>query len=246
MYKLTGIIMALAPYGIFALMAWLAGTQGIQVLLPLLKLVFAVYLTALIHMFIVYGGIIKLFTRFSPVQFFKRILDVILFSYSTSSSSATLPVSMRCAQEKLGISKSITSFVLPLGATINMNGTAIYQGICALFIAQVYGIPLSGTEYSLIIATTVLAAIGTAGVPGAGLIMLSLVLTSAGLPLAGIALIAGIDRILDMARSSVNVVGDIVASLLIAKSEGELKHMPDISSSTAEETEKPVSTSAQL
>jgi Na+/H+-dicarboxylate symporter len=143
-------------------------------------------------------------------------------AFTTTSSSGTLPVTMTCAQENMGVSRNISSFVLPLGATINMDGTALYQGVCALFVAQAYGVDLSTGQYITIILTATLASIGTAGVPGAGLIMLSLVLTSVGLPLEGVAIIAGIDRILDMARTTVNVTGDAAVSVVIAKGEGEL------------------------
>lgn len=143
-------------------------------------------------------------------------------AFTTTSTSGTLPVSMKCASENLGVSKSISSFVLPMGATINMDGTALYQGVLVLFIAQAYGIDLSLLDYSTIILTATLASIGTAGIPGAGLIMLSLVLASVGLPLEGIAIVAGIDRILDMARTTVNVTGDLMVSVLIGKSEREL------------------------
>ena len=145
-----------------------------------------------------------------------------VFSFTTASSSGTLPITMKSAEENLGVSKSITSFVLPLGATINMDGTAIYQGICAFFIAQVYGIELSLTAQLTIILTATLASIGTAGVPGAGMIMLGMVLQSVGLPIEGIALIAGVDRVLDMMRTCVNVTGDAACATIVAATEGEL------------------------
>ena len=158
----------------------------------------------------------------NPLRFFKGIIDAIAVAYSTASSSGTLPITIRCARKNLGVSDSISSFILPLGATINMDGTAMYQGVAALFIAQAYGIELAFGHYVTIILTSTLASIGSAGVPGAGLIMLTLVLNSVGLPIEGIALIAGIDRILDMARTTVNVVGDCMVTVLIAKSENEL------------------------
>ena len=222
MYKLTSIIMKFAPYGVFALIACVIGQYGVEFLLPLLKVVVTVYIACILHSIIILGGGLILLGRLNPWKFFKGFLDAALVAFSTSSSSAALPVSLRCTQANLGVSKSISSFVLPLGATINMNGTAIYQGVCAVFIAQAYGIDLSLTNYVTIVMTSILAAIGTAGVPGAGLIMLSLVLSSVGLPIEGIAIIAGIDRILDMARSCVNVIGDGVATVLVAKSEQEL------------------------
>jgi len=167
------------------------------------------------------GGLVGIQAKLNPVRYFKGIRDAQMVAFTTTSSSGTLPVSMRCAHEKLGVSRSISSFTLPLGATINMDGTALYQGVCALFIAQAFGIDLSGADYITIVLTATLASIGTAGVPGAGLIMLSLVLSTVGLPMEGLAIIAGIDRILDMARTSVNVSGDLMVSLLIGKSENE-------------------------
>lgn len=222
MYKMTDMVMMLAPYGVFGLMAWVAGTYGLDVLLPLGKVIAAVYIASLLHILGFYGSLIAIVGRLSPVRYFNSILDAQLVAYSTSSSAGTLPVSMETAQKNLGASKSMSSFVLPLGATINMDGTAIYQGVTALFVAQAFGIDLMMTDYLTIIATATLASIGTAGVPGAGLIMLTLVLATVGLPLEGVALIAGIDRILDMMRTTVNVSGDLTATTLIAQSEGEL------------------------
>ncbi|MCF7790775.1 MAG: dicarboxylate/amino acid:cation symporter [Victivallales bacterium] len=221
MYKMTAIVMEFAPYGVAALMACVIGDKGIAFLLPLLKVVAVVYIACLVHALVVYSGILAFVCRLSPVRFFKGFLDAIVLSFSLSSSSGTLPVSMTCAQEKLGVSEGISSFVLPLGATINMNGTAIYQGVCAVFIAHVYGIELSLGTYVTITLTSIMAAVGTAGIPGAGLIMLGLVLKSAGLPIEGFALVAGIDRLLDMARSCINVMGDGLATVIVAKSEKE-------------------------
>lgn len=222
MYKLTEMVMKLAPYGVFFLVAKVAGTYGPEVLGPLLKVLFALYLACFLHVFGVIGGIVTFILRLNPVRFFIGILDAQLVAFTTTSSSGTLPVSMKCAEENLGVPNKIASFVLPLGATINMDGTAIYQGVAALFVAQAAGIELGFGQYVTIILTSTLASIGTAGVPGAGLIMLSLVLKSVGLPLEGIALIAGIDRVLDMARTAVNVTGDLMTSVVISKSENEL------------------------
>ncbi|WP_293266324.1 dicarboxylate/amino acid:cation symporter [Neptunomonas sp.] len=222
MFKLTELVMKFAPYGIFALMAWVAGKYGMDVLLPLFKVIGAVYIGCIIHVLVVYSGAIAFIARLSPVQYLKGIVNAQMMAFSSTSSSGTLPVSIRCARENLGVSKGTASFVLPLGATINMDGTALYQGVAALFVAQAFGIDLSTGDYLTIIATATLASVGTAGVPGAGLIMLSLVLTTVGLPMEGLAIIAGIDRILDMARTSVNVSGDLMVSVLIAKSENEL------------------------
>ncbi len=220
-YKLTAIVIWFAPFGVFALMAWTAGTYGIALLLPLAMVIGAVYLGCILHAALVYGIAIRA-VGLNPLHFFRGIAEAATVAFTTTSSSGTLPVTMGCAQKNLGISKGVASFVLPLGATVNMDGTALYQGVCALFVAQVFGVHLSGGDYLTFVLTATLASIGTAGVPGAGLIMLSLVLTSVGLPLEGVAIIAGIDRILDMARTSVNVIGDGMVATLVAKSEGEL------------------------
>ncbi|MGQ7288296.1 dicarboxylate/amino acid:cation symporter [Vreelandella venusta] len=222
MYRLTSIIISFAPYGVFALMAWVAGTYGLDMLAPLAKVIGMVYLGCAIHALVVYGGLIKFVARLNPVRFFQGSIEPMMVAFTNTSSSGTLPVTMMATERNLGVSRRISSFVLPLGATINMDGTAIYQGVCAVFIAQAYGVELSTSQYLTIVLTATLASIGTAGVPGAGLIMLSLVLASVGLPLEGIAIIAGIDRILDMARTSMNVVGDCAVTCLVARSEGEL------------------------
>lgn len=223
MYKMTHMVMAFAPYGVFALMAWVAGKYGLEVLLPLATVIIGVYLGCILHVLLTLtGGGIMLLGRLNPVRYWRGIIDAQAVAFTTTSSSGTLPVTMECARTNLGVSRPISSFVLPLGATINMDGTALYQGVAALFVAQAFGIDLSTGQYITIILTSTLASIGSAGVPGAGLIMLSLVLTSVGLPLEGLAVIAGIDRILDMARTTVNVTGDLMVSVLVAKSEGEL------------------------
>ncbi|MBN2752441.1 MAG: dicarboxylate/amino acid:cation symporter [Rhodospirillaceae bacterium] len=220
-YKLTGIVIWFAPFGVFALMAWTAGTYGLDLLLPLAMVILAVYLGCVLHAFLVYGGALWA-AGINPLRFFKGIAEAAAVAFTTTSSSGTLPVTMSCAQKNIGVSQGVSGFVLPLGATINMDGTALYQGVCALFVAQVFGVQLSPGDYVTIILTATLASIGTAGVPGAGLIMLSLVLSSVGLPLEGVAIIAGIDRVLDMARTSLNVIGDGMVATLVAKSEGEL------------------------
>lgn len=228
MYKMTGIIMDYAPYGVFALIAGVAGEYGLDVLLPLAKVIVLVYVGCIIHALVVYGTMVKVWARLNPFRFFKGISDAMMVAFTTTSSSATLPVTMRCVQENLGVSKDVASFVLPLGATINMDGTALYQGVCALFVAQVYGVDLGLGQYIMIIITATLASIGTAGVPGAGLIMLTLVLQQVGLPLEGVALIAGIDRILDMARTCINVTGDSCVSAVVAETEHELHPPADV------------------
>lgn len=222
MYKVTAMVMHVAPIGVFGLIAPVVATNGPSVLLPLLKVIIAVYLGCILHAAITYSSLLKAFANFSPIKFFKAVASPAITAFSTSSSSGTLPVTMKAAKESLGVSDKISSFVLPLGATINMDGTALYQGVCALFIAQVYGIDLSLGQMLTIILTATLGSIGTAGVPGAGMIMLTIVLESVGLPLDGIVLIAGIDRVLDMIRTSLNVVGDLSGAVIVAKSEGEL------------------------
>lgn len=219
-FKLTNIVMNFAPYGVFALIGWMVGTQDSKLIISLGKIVILVYCACLLHIYGTYGIMIKLIARVPYFVFFKKIIPAQLMAYSTSSSSATLPVTLKVAQEDLGISKSTSGFVLPLGTTINMDGTALYQGVCALFVAQAMGVDLSMADYLTIIFTATLASIGSAGVPGAGLIMLSLVLTSVGLPIEGVAIIAGIDRILDMARTTVNVTGDATVALVVDKTEG--------------------------
>ena len=223
MYKLTGMVMAFAPYGVFALIAATVAKYGLSVLAPFAKVIFAVYLGCILHAVLIYSGLIMVFVKKSPLWYFSGVRESMLTAFVTRSSSATLPVTMRVAQENLGVSEGIASFVLPLGATINMDGTALYQGICALFVAQAYGIPLSMGAQANIILTATLASIGTAGVPGAGLIMLTLVLTAVGLPIEGVALVAGIDAVLDMARTSINVTGDSCVAAVVAKTEGELR-----------------------
>ncbi len=221
-YKLTDLVMRCAPIGVFALIAGVVASHGIEVLLPLASVIGVIYLASITHMLLVYGGLVSVLARLSPLRFFKGVAPALAVAFSTSSSAGTLPVSIECARKNLGVSQGVAGFVLPVGATINMDGTAIYQGVLALFIAQAFGIDLNAGQYLMIILTATLASIGTAGVPGAGLIMLGLVLTSVGLPLEGVALIAGIDRILDMARTTVNVAGDLMTTTLVGSSEKEL------------------------
>ncbi len=222
MYKLTEMVMKFAPYGVFGLMAWVAGKYGMELLLPLAKVIGVVYLGALIQIGLVYTGLVSVIGRLNPFRYLKGLINPAAVAFTTTSSSGTLPATIKASREIHGVSKGISSFVLPMGATINMDGTAIYQGVTALFIAQAFGIDLSGGDYLVIMLTATLASIGSAGVPGAGLIMLSLVLTSVGLPLEGVAIIAGIDRILDMARTTTNVCGDMMVTILVGKSEQEL------------------------
>ncbi|SHG43216.1 dicarboxylate/amino acid:cation symporter [Ornithinibacillus halophilus] len=219
MYKITGLVMKLVPIGIFGLLAPIVGEYGAAVLLPLIKLILAVLIACIIHAAVVYSIGVKSLGKLSPVQFFKGIFPAATVAFSTCSSSGTLPVTMKNTQENLGVSKDTSSFVLPLGATINMDGTAIYQGVAVVFIAQYFGESLSFAQILTVALIATLASIGTAGVPGAGMVMLTMVLAAVNLPLEGIALIAGVDRILDMMRTSVNVMGDASASVVVDASE---------------------------
>jgi len=221
MFKVTAIVMKTAPYGIFALIAVTAAKYGPAVLAPFAKVIFAVYLGCFLQVVIVYSGLITGVVHKSPLWFLRGVREAMLAAFVTRTSAGVLPISMNNVQDNLGVSEDVSAFVLPLGATINMDGTAIYEGICALFVAQAFGIDLSFGAQLGILMTATLASIGTAGVPGAGLIMLSMVLVSAGLPIEGMALVAGIDAVLDMARTCVNVTGDMCVSTVVAKTEGE-------------------------
>jgi Na+/H+-dicarboxylate symporter len=220
--KLVTIIMNLAPYGVFVLMAKLFASTGMDTIAQLAKYFVLLLFLLIAHALVTYPILLKVFTGLSPLTLLKKMRDAALFAFSTSSSSATLPVTMETARYKLGVGNSVTSFTLPLGATINMDGTAIMQGVATVFIAQVYGVDLSGSDYLMVVLTATLASIGTAGVPGVGLIMLAMVLQQVNLPVEGIALIIGVDRLLDMTRTVVNITGDCTVACIVAKSEGEL------------------------
>ena len=219
MYKITGIVMTVVPIGIFGLLAPIVGEYGATVLLPLIKLIIAMLITCLLHIIIVYSVAVKTMGKMKMIQFLKGIFPAAAVAFSTSSSAGTLPVTMKSAEDNLKVSKETSSFVLPLGATINMDGTAIYQGLAVMFIVQYFGANLSLSQLATVALIGTLASIGTAGVPGAGLVMLTMVLTAVGLPLEGLALVAGIDRILDMMRTSVNIIGDASASVVVDVSE---------------------------
>ncbi len=220
--KMVFILMQLAPFGVFALLTKLFSELGFTAILDLAAYFITVLIALLIHGIIIYGSMITIFGGLSPINFFRNARPAAIFAFSTASSNATIPVSMEVAEQRQGVAKSISSFVVPLGATINMDGTAIMQGVATVFIAQAYGIDISLTGYLTVIITATLASIGTAGVPGVGLIMLSMVLQQVGLPVEGIAPILGVDRLLDMVRTSINVTGDSMVSTLVAKSEGLL------------------------
>ncbi len=216
---LVKLIMKFAPYGTFGLIASAIGSQGFGALKAMGLYFIVVFAALIIHAIVTYGGTIFFLAKKSPIWFFKNFSPAMTVAFSTSSSSATLPVSMDIAQNKLNVPKSVSSFVQPLGATINMDGTAIMQGVATIFIAQVYGIDLSLEQLITVVLTAVLASIGTAGVPGVGLIMLAMVLSSVGLPVEGIGLILGIDRLLDMTRTAVNISGDASCALFVGESE---------------------------
>ncbi len=222
MYRMTSIVMEFSPFGVFAIMASVTGTFGLGVLLPLLKFLVIFIAACVVHGVIVDVGILYALARLNPIPFFKGMSDAIMVAFSTSSSSASLPVTMHCVQENLGVSKNISSFVLPLGSTVNMNGAAIFQGMAALFVAQAYGIDLDWQQVLTIVVTAVLSAVGAAGIPGTGFVMLSVVFSSVPLPVEGLAILAGIDRIREMFSTVMNVMGDAVCAVYIAKQEGEL------------------------
>lgn len=220
--KLVQMIMHFAPYGIFALLATTFANFGFTALMPLMKYVLTVLFGLALQLLVVYMGMLLFIGKLKPSIFLKKFAPIFNVCLSTSSSSAALPLALEHSEASFGVSKKVSSFTLPLGATINMDGTAIMQGISVMFIAQIYGIHLGLNDYIMVILSAVLASIGTAGVPGVGMIMLTMVLASVNLPLEGIALIMGVDRIIDMFRTAVNVAGDNVCTLLIAKSENEL------------------------
>jgi Na+/H+-dicarboxylate symporter len=219
-----GWVMRLAPYAVFVLIAAVVARFGLDLLTSLLVYTLTVILGLALHVFGTLALLVRVLVRVSPLQFYRRIVAAPLVAFSTSSSNATLPVTIQIAQGRLGVSKEVSSFALPLGATINMDGTALYQAVAVMFIAQIYGIPIDLSGQLTIVLTATLASIGTAGVPSAGIIMLVVVLNSVGMAQqveAGIALILGVDRILDMLRTSVNVTGDLVCAAFLARSEGE-------------------------
>ena len=218
--KMVSIIMLLAPYGVFALITNTFATTGFDAIFSLLKYMVAVLLALVLQAALVYSGLVKFSTGLKLKPFYKKFANVAAVTFSTASSNAALPLTIE-SMEELGVKNSVASFTLPLGATINMDGTAIMQGVACIFISQLYGIDLGISGFLTIILTATLASIGTAGVPGVGMITLSMVLTSVGLPLEGIGLIMGVDRLLDMARTTVNVMGDCACTLIVSKSEGE-------------------------
>ncbi|AKC64072.1 MULTISPECIES: dicarboxylate/amino acid:cation symporter [Clostridium] len=221
--KMIDAIMIVAPLGVFALISNVIMTQGLKVLIPLMKYVLVAVLVMIIQIFFIYGGMLKFIGKLNPVNFFKKFWPVMIFALSTSSSNATIPMNLETCERKFGVDKSVASFTIPLGATINMDGTAIMQGVAALFIAQMYGINVTFNQQITIILIATLASIGTSGVPSAGVVMLSMVLQQIGLPLEGVGLVLSVDRIVDMVRTTVNITGDAVGTLIVANSEKELE-----------------------
>lgn len=217
--KLVAMLMHLAPYGVFFLMAKLFTGLGLGAILNLAEYFVVLAGTLLLHAFITYGLMLKTFAGLNPLVFYRKMEDAIMFAFSTASSNATIPITMETVKNRLGVDNKVASFTVPLGATVNMDGTAIMQGVATAFIAQAFNIDLTMTDYLMVILTATLASVGTAGVPGVGLVMLAMVLNQVGLPLEGIALIMGVDRLLDMIRTAVNITGDACVSCIVAKSE---------------------------
>lgn len=218
--QIMGMIIKLSPVGVFCLIVPVVAKNGPAVLGSMAMVLLVAYIGYIFHMFFIYSLSVKFLAELSPVEFFKKMMPAIVMAFSSASSVGTLPLNMECTQ-KLGAKKEIASFVLPLGATINMDGTAIYQGVCTIFIASCYGISLTLGQQLVVILTATLASVGTAGVPGAGMIMLAMVLQSVGLPTEGIALVAGIDRIFDMGRTTVNITGDAACTVVVSHLENK-------------------------
>lgn len=221
MFKMIENIIKLAPFGVFGYMSWVIGTQGVDVLNALAKLI-AVFLGSCVLQYVVFGFMILIFARVSPMPFYRKILLTQSIAFSTSSSKATLSTAMNQLQEKMGVSKTNSNFLMPLGVCINMDGTAIYLGICALFFAQAYGIDLTMQNYLMLVLTCTFGSIGAAGIPSGSIIFMGMVLSSVGLPIEGIGIILGVDRILDMIRTTINITGDSAITLIVDKSEGGL------------------------
>ncbi len=221
MMKVTGWIMHLAPVGVFALMAYTIGTMGLSVVRPLALYMVTVILGLSIHAVVTLPVLLSIFGRYSPLKFIRDMFSAVATAFSTASSAATLPITMECLRENTGVSNKVASFVLPLGATVNMDGTALYEAVAAIFIAQAYGISLGIWQQLVIMLTATLASIGAAAIPGAGLVTMVIVLRAVNLPLEGIGMILAVDRLLDMLRTAVNVWGDACGTAIVARLEGE-------------------------
>lgn len=220
MIRLTAFIMRFAPIGVFALITYTVSSFGLSILLPLIKLIVAVYIAAIIHICLVYLPLVKICTKVSLKTYFQIMSAPLLLAFTTCSSAAALPANMNAAR-RLGASKDVTSFAIPLGTTINMDGAALYLGIAAVFVAEVYGMPLNFEQQLIVLLMSLLASVGSVGVPGSALIVMTMVFVQIGLPMEGIALVAGIDRILDMARTTLNVMGDSTCAIIVSKATGE-------------------------
>ena len=222
--ELVRIIISFTPLAVFCILSKTFATQGLDTLIPLMGYFMTVVAALILHFFITFSLLLKIFTRLNPKIFYRNIKDVLVFTFSTSSSSASIPFTLKTANEKCGVDTSISTFSIPLGATINMDGTAIMQGCATFFLASLYGIDLGINEILTIVITATIASIGTAGIPSAGIIMLTVIFTQIGIPLEGITLLLGVDRLLDMMRTSVNVSGDLCISCIVASSENKLDH----------------------
>ena len=220
--KVVGIVMAFAPYGVFALIAKTFAEQGIGLFVPVMAYVVTLVLALMLHLFGTLSALLKILAGLNPVTFMQKMRPAQIFAFSTASSNATIPVTYRAVTERVGVDRGVASFCVPFGATINMDGTAIMQGVATVFLANVYGIELGITGYLTVIGMAILASIGTAGVPGVGLVMLTMVLTQVGLPIEGVAIILGVDRLMDMIRTAVNITGDAVVTTIVAKGEGKI------------------------
>lgn len=222
MMEMTNLVMKFAPIGVFCMIAKTFSGLGFDAFLPLIKYMLSVVIGLAVQLFVVYGGLLLIFSRLNPLTFLKKFFPVQAFAFSTSSSNATIPMNIETLDEKLGVSRKVSSFTIPLGATINMDGTSIMQGVAVCFAAQAYGITLGPAQYATVIATATLASIGTAGIPSVGLVTLSMVFTSVGIPVDAIMLIMGIDRILDMLRTAVNITGDAICTTIVANTLGNV------------------------
>jgi proton glutamate symport protein len=244
--RIVYIILMVAPLAVFALIVRMVAPMGMDVIGALIAYVLVVIAALAIHMLVVYPALFTIFTKMRYRRFFRGILPAQLLAFSSSSSAATLPVTLRCARDRLGVSDEVSSFTVPLGATINMDGTALYQGVAAVFIAQMYNMQLGITEQLAIVLTATLASIGTAGVPGVGTIMLVIVLRAANIPLEGIAVILGVDRLLDMCRTVVNITGDATVATIVAGTEGALLSEAQMQAGLDEETRRSEGVTGQV
>lgn len=222
MMEMTNLVMGLAPIGVFCMISKTFANLGFDAFIPLLKYMGSVLLGLVLQCLVVYMALLVIFTRLNPVKFLKKFFPVMAFAFSTSTSNATIPMNIDTLEERVGVSRKISSFTIPLGATINMDGTSIMQGVAVVFAAQAYGMQLGASGYLTVIATATLASIGTAGIPSVGLVTLSMVFTAVGIPVEAIMLIMGVDRILDMIRTAVNITGDAVCTTIVAHQNGDL------------------------